>query len=172
MLANHGVALAGIVHDTLLESYVLESHQRHDMDSLATRVLGAKTISYDEVTGTGAKRIGFDQVDIAARHRVCGRGRRHHPAAAPGAVSAASPATTSCSCIYEKIEMPAREVLFRMERNGVLVDADLLSAQSRELGRKMIDLERAHTPKPASPSTSIRPSRSRRSSSSARSCRW
>src|SRR5690606_13552141 len=52
VLANHGIRVAGIVHDTLLESYVLESHQRHDMDSLAQRVLGIKTISYDDVTGT------------------------------------------------------------------------------------------------------------------------
>ena len=64
IFANCGIALRGIVHDTLLESYVLESHQRHDMDSMAQRILSIKTISYDEVTGTGAKRIGFEQVAI------------------------------------------------------------------------------------------------------------
>jgi DNA polymerase-1 len=60
VLANHGVALRGIAHDTLLESYVLESHARHDMDSLATRHLGLKTLTYDEVTGTGVGRIPFE----------------------------------------------------------------------------------------------------------------
>ncbi|HZF22985.1 MAG TPA: 5'-3' exonuclease H3TH domain-containing protein, partial [Burkholderiales bacterium] len=64
VFANHGVDLAGIVHDTLLQSYVLESHQSHDMDSLAARHLGIKTISYDEVTGKGASRIPFEQVAL------------------------------------------------------------------------------------------------------------
>ena len=145
VLATHGVALAGIVHDTLLESYVLESHQRHDMDSLATRVLGAKTISYDEVTGTGAKRIGFDQVDIVRASEYAAEDAditlQLHLGMYPRIA-----ADDKLRYIYESIEMPAREVLFRIERNGVLVDADLLSAQSRELGQKMMELEsRAHT---------------------------
>ena len=145
VLANHGVALAGVVHDTLLESYVLESHQRHDMDSLATRVLGAKTITYDEITGTGAKRIGFDQVDIARASEYAAEDAditlQLHLGMYPRIA-----ADDKLRYIYESIEMPAREVLFRIERNGVLVDADLLSAQSRELGQKMMELEsRAHT---------------------------
>jgi DNA polymerase-1 len=61
VLANHGVALRGVVHDTLLESYVLESHLRHDLGTLAERHLHLPTISYDDVTGKGAQRIGFDQ---------------------------------------------------------------------------------------------------------------
>ncbi len=64
VFANHGVLLSGIEHDTLLQSYVLESHQSHDMDSLAARHLGVKTISYDEVTGKGASRIPFEQVAV------------------------------------------------------------------------------------------------------------
>ena len=64
ILANHGVKLAGIAHDTLLESYVYEVHERHDLDSLAQRHLGWKTITYDEVTGKGAARIPFSAVDI------------------------------------------------------------------------------------------------------------
>jgi DNA polymerase-1 len=64
IFANCGITLRGIAHDTLLESYVLESHQRHDMDSMAQRILSIKTISYDDVTGKGAKRIGFEQVAI------------------------------------------------------------------------------------------------------------
>mgnify|MGYP003348263199 CR=1 FL=1 len=61
VLANHGVTVRGIAHDTLLESYVLESHMRHDMESLAKQHLGLATISYDDVTGTGAKRIPFSE---------------------------------------------------------------------------------------------------------------
>ena len=141
VLANHGIRLAGVAHDTLLQSYVLESHARHDMDSLAERHLGVKTISYDEVTGKGASRIGFEEVsverateysaedaDITLRlHRVL------HPRVA---------ADPKLRFVYESIEMPVREVLFRMERNGVLVDAALLDAQSHELGQKMLELER------------------------------
>ena len=64
VLANHGLTLAGVAHDTLLESYVLEAHRPHDMDNLAWRHLGVKTITYAEVAGKGAKQIGFDQVGI------------------------------------------------------------------------------------------------------------
>jgi DNA polymerase-1 len=140
VLANHGVRLAGVAHDTLLQSYVLESHARHDMDSLAERHLGLKTITYDEVTGKGAQRIGFEEVsverateysaedaDVTLRlHRVL------HPRVA---------ADAKLKYVYESIEMPVREVLFRMERNGVLVDAGLLERQGHELGQKMLELE-------------------------------
>src|SRR5690606_38353081 len=64
VLENHGVKLAGIAHDTLLQSYVLEAHRSHDMDSLAERHLNRRTIRYDEVTGKGASRIGFEQVAV------------------------------------------------------------------------------------------------------------
>jgi DNA polymerase I len=64
VLMNHGIDLQGIAHDTLLQSYVLEAHERHDMDTLAARHLGEKTIKYEEVCGKGAGQIGFDQVDI------------------------------------------------------------------------------------------------------------
>ena len=67
MLANHGIALAGVAHDTLLQSYVLESHRPHDMDSLAWRHLDVKTITYADVAGKGASQIGFDQVAIDRR---------------------------------------------------------------------------------------------------------
>src|SRR5690606_17899330 len=65
VFANHGVTVRGVVHDTLLQSYVLQSHQRHDMDALATRFLGATgLVSYIDVAGKGAAQIPFDQVDI------------------------------------------------------------------------------------------------------------
>jgi DNA polymerase-1 len=140
VLANHDVSLRGIVDDTLLESYVLESHMRHDMDSLATRHLGVKTISYDEVTGKGAQRIGFDQVDLERATAYAAEDAditlRLHRVLAPQLA-----ADARLQSVYADIEMPAREVLFRMERNGVLIDAALLEKQSAELGAKMLALE-------------------------------
>ena len=140
VLANHGVRLAGVVHDTLLQSYVLESSARHDMDALAERYLGLKTITYDEVTGKGAQRIGFEQVDVQRATEYSAEDAdvtlRLHQALYPKLA-----ADEKLKRVYATIEMPVREVLFRMERNGVLVDAARLDAQSRELGQKMIELE-------------------------------
>jgi DNA polymerase-1 len=140
VLANHGVRLAGIAHDTLLQSYVLESHMRHDMDALAERHLGVKTISYDDVTGTGAKRIGFEQVDVARASDYAAEDAditlQLHRQLQPQ-IAADAP----LAHVYADIEMPVREVLFRMERNGVLIDSDLLGLQSHELGQKMLALE-------------------------------
>ena len=140
VLANHGVRLAGIAHDTLLQSYVLESHMRHDMDALAERHLGVKTISYDDVTGTGAKRIGFEQVDVARASDYAAEDAditlQLHRQLQPQ-IAADAP----LAHVYADIEMPVREVLFRMERIGVLIDSDLLALQSHELGQKMLALE-------------------------------
>ncbi|TMH92246.1 MAG: DNA polymerase I [Betaproteobacteria bacterium] len=144
VLANHGVALRGIAHDTLLESYVLESHARHDMDSLASRHLGLKTLTYDEVTGTGVGRIPFEQVDVARAAAYAAEDadltlRIHH------ALYPKLEAAERLLYVYRSIELPAREVLFRMERDGVLIDAAQLDAMSHELGQKMLELEaRAH----------------------------
>ncbi len=144
VLANHGVALRGIAHDTLLESYVLESHARHDMDSLATRHLGLKTLTYDEVTGTGVGRIPFEQVDVARAATYAAEDadltlRIHHT------LFPKLEAAEKLLYVYGSIELPAREVLFRMERDGVLIDAAQLEAMSHELGQKMLELEsRAH----------------------------
>ena len=140
VLANHGVRLAGIAHDTCLQSYVLESSARHDMDSLAERYLGLKTITYDEVTGKGAQRIGFEQVDVQRATEYSAEDAdvtlRLHQALYPKVVG-----DEKLKRIYETIEMPVREVLFRMERAGVLIDAAALERQSRELGQKMLELE-------------------------------
>jgi len=140
ILANHGVRLRGVLHDTLLESYVLESHLRHDMGSLAERHLQLETISYDEVTGKGAQRIGFEQVSVERATEYSAEDAdvtlRLHRCLYPKVQ-----AESGLEYVYRSIEMPAREVLFRMERTGVLIDAALLEAQSRELGQKMMDLE-------------------------------
>jgi DNA polymerase-1 len=140
VLANHGVALAGVAHDTCVQHYVLESHGRHDMDSLAERFLHEKTISYDEVTGKGASRIGFEQVEVA-------RATEYSAEDADVALRLSDVflpqirAAAGLDFVYSRIEMPVREILFRIERNGVLVDVEQLAAQSRELGQKMLDLE-------------------------------
>ena len=140
VLANHGVALRGVVHDTLLESYVLESHLRHDLGTLAERHLQLATISYDDVTGKGAQRIGFEQVSVERAAEYSAEDAdvtlRVHQCLYPKVQ-----AEPGLEYVYRRIELPAREVLFRMERNGVLIDAALLEAQSRELGQKMMELE-------------------------------
>jgi DNA polymerase-1 len=140
VLANHGVRLAGVAHDTLLQSYVLESHARHDMDTLAERHLGLKTITYDEVTGKGAQRIGFEEVSVERATEYSAEDAdvtlRLHRLLYPRVA-----ADAKLRFVYESIEMPVREVLFRMERNGVLVDAALLERQGHELGQRMLELE-------------------------------
>ncbi|HEX8740575.1 MAG TPA: DNA polymerase I [Casimicrobiaceae bacterium] len=140
VFANHGVALAGVVEDTLLESYVLEAHRPHDMDSLALRHLGVSTITYDDVTGKGARRIGFDQVAVdrateyaAEDADVTLQLHRHLRPRLDG--------VPALRYVYESIELPVREVLFRMEREGVLIDAARLAAQSRDLGERAVALE-------------------------------
>jgi DNA polymerase-1 len=141
VLENHGVRLAGVAHDTLLESYVLEAHRNHDMDSLAERHLGRRTITYQEVAGKGASQIGFEQVPIDRAARYAAEDadvtmhlhRTLYPRIAEHA---------ALDRIYREIEIPVSTVLQRMERNGVLIDAPALVRQSDELGRKMLELER------------------------------
>ena len=140
VLANYGVALAGVAHDTLLQSYVLESQRSHDMDSLAWRHLGVKTISYADVAGKGAGHIGFDQVSIDKAAEYSGEdvdiALQLHGVLYPKVQQ-----NPQLDFIYSTIEMPTREVLFRMEREGVLIDASVLAAQSRTLGERLMILE-------------------------------
>ena len=144
ILANHGVILRGIAHDTLLQSYVLEVHERHDLETLARRHLGWETISYDAVTGKGASRISFAEVDVE-------RATQYSAEDADCTLSvhevlyAKIAADENLKRVYETIEMPVMPVLLRMERNGVLLDAARLDAQSHELGKEMLELEqKAH----------------------------
>jgi DNA polymerase-1 len=140
IFANHGVELRGIVDDTLLESYVLESDKSHELGQLAARHCGLATISYDDVTGKGAKRIGFEQVSVERAGEYSAEDSdvtlRVHLALAPRL--AAEPRLER---LYRDIELPVAEVLYRMERNGILIDAALLERQSHELGEKMIATE-------------------------------
>jgi len=140
VFANHGVELRGIADDTLLESYVLESDKSHDLGGLAERHLGLKSISYDDVTGKGANRISFAQVAVERATEYSGEDAdltlRVHQALAPRLAE-----EPPLERLYRDIELPVTDVLFRMERNGVLIDVFALAAQSDELGRKMLALE-------------------------------
>ncbi len=141
VLENHGVKLAGIAHDTLLQSYVLEAHRSHDMDSLAERHLHRRTIRYDEVTGKGASRIGFEQVAVERATEYAAEDadvtmhlhRTLYPRIAED---------DRLLEIYRDIEVPVSVILQRVERNGVLVDTGALARQSDELGRKLMELEK------------------------------
>ena len=140
VLANAGIDVAGVRHDTMLQSYVLNSTAtRHDMDSLARRHLGYQTISFEDVAGKGARQILFSQVDLETAGRYAAEDAditlRLHRALWPRLESEATLAS-----VYRDIEMPLVPVLARMERTGVLVDVEALRAQGRELARRMQDL--------------------------------
>ncbi|MGB1187363.1 MAG: DNA polymerase I [Cycloclasticus pugetii] len=141
VLANHGISLAGICHDTLLQSYVLNSTaSRHNMDALAEKYLGQETIHYEDVAGKGAKQICFDQVSIELAAPYAAEDAditlRLHQHIFPQLKQIDSLAT-----VYETIEMPLVPVLARMEQTGVLVDEQMLSQQSGELTASIKALE-------------------------------
>jgi DNA polymerase-1 len=140
IFANHGVMLRGIAHDTLLESYVFESHKSHDMDSLALRHLNRKTITFEEVCGKGAGQLCFDEVPIERATDYAAEDAdvtlQLHNAMWPHIEN-----DEGLRYIYEKIEVPTSVVLQKIERNGVLIDTQLLTAQSNELGRRMMEME-------------------------------
>ncbi|KZE33499.1 DNA polymerase I [Crenobacter luteus] len=138
VFANHGIALAGVADDTMLASYVVESHLTHNMDDLAERHLGETTIKYEEVCGKGAKQIGFAEVDLDTATAYAAEDAditlRLNAALAPQLVGRLAE-------VYRDIELPVAGVLFAMERNGVLIDRQRLAEQSRELGEAMLALE-------------------------------
>ena len=140
VFANHGVRLAGVAHDTLLQSYVLEAHRSHDMDSLAERHLQRRTLTYAEVCGKGASQIGFDEVALDRATEYAAEDAEVtfalHEALWPRIEG--EPALRK---VYEEIELPTAQVLYEMERCGVLIDRDRLAAQSRELGLRINELE-------------------------------
>ncbi|MEO8444507.1 MAG: DNA polymerase I, partial [Gammaproteobacteria bacterium] len=142
VLANHGIRLAGMRYDSMLESYVLDSTAtRHDMDSVAKKYLGLDTIHFEDVAGKGAKQITFDQVavDKAAEYAAEDADitlRLHHH------LWPLIEATPGLAVLYDTIEQPLVPVLTRMEETGVLVDAQLLRAMSGEFAGKMAALEK------------------------------
>ena len=142
VLANHDIAMAGVAHDTMLESYVLDSTAtRHDMDSLATRYLGVRTRKYEEVAGKGAKQITFDQVPLEEAGPYAAEDAevtlRLHAFFTPRLAD-----RSGLERVYREIEMPLVPVLSAMERRGVEVDTERLRALSEELAVRMDALER------------------------------
>jgi DNA polymerase-1 len=140
IFANHGIVLAGIAHDTMLESYVIESDKGHDLGQLCSRHLDLPTIAYEDLCGKGAKQIGFDQVDIERAAIYSAEDAdvtlRVHQALHPRFAD-----EKGLSYIYHEIEMPARQVIWQIERNGILIDSAVLARQSHEMGQKIMALE-------------------------------
>jgi len=141
VLANHSITLRGIHDDTMLESYVLDATgSRHDLDSLALKYLGQRTIHFEDIAGKGAKQLTFNQVPIeqaapyaAEDAEVTLRLHQH--------LSAKLDQESALSTLYRELEIPLVPVLSRIERNGALVCRDTLATHSRELGERMLTLE-------------------------------
>ena len=141
ILANHGITLRGIAHDTMLESYVLNSTlTKHNMDDLAKEYLGVTTITYQDITGKGVKQIPFQEVSL----------EQAGPYAAEDAditlqlhqtLITKLKAQPSLLKLYSEIEIPLLTVLTRIESNGVLIDNAMLSQQSLELAGHIATLE-------------------------------
>ncbi len=141
VLANHSITLRGIKHDTMLESYVLNSTAtKHNMDDLAKTYLGLNTIHYEDVTGKGVKQINFSEVTIEQATTYAAEDAditlRLHEVLSEKL--AESPALLQ---LYTDLEIPLMSVLQRIEANGVLIDSDLLAQQSLELANHIISLE-------------------------------
>jgi DNA polymerase-1 len=142
VLLNHGIELRGIAFDTMLESYLLDSTaSRHDLDSLAEKYLQHTNIKYEDVAGKGAKQLTFDQVPVEQAAPYAAEDAdislRLHETLWPRLQEADGPTR-----VFRDIEVPLIEVLSDMERTGVKVDAAMLSTQSRELEKRMLEIER------------------------------
>ncbi len=141
VLANHDIQLRGVAHDTLLESYVFESHKGHGMDELSERHLGIAPIPYEAVAGKGAKQVNFSQVTVEQAAEYAAEDAditlQLHQALYPQ-VSVSD----KLLFIYEKIELPSMLVLQHMERNGVFIDSHMLQRQSNEIGLRLMEIEK------------------------------
>ncbi|WP_016856527.1 DNA polymerase I [Halomonas smyrnensis] len=141
VLARHGIEVAGALEDTMLESYVLDSTAtRHDMDSLALKYLGEKTVSFEDIAGKGVKQLTFNQIALEqAAPYACEDvdiTLRLHRELRPRVEAEGRLAE-----VLDGLERPLIRVLSRMERGGVALDAERLHAQSQELGRRIGELE-------------------------------
>ncbi len=139
VMANHSIEVQGYAHDTMLQSYVLEVHKPHNLTSLAERHVGRKGISYEDLCGKGAHQISFSQVEITkAAEYSCEDSDQTldvHLALWPRLQ-----ANDKLRSIYA-LEIESSESLYRIERNGVLIDAQQLSSQSHTLGQRIMQLE-------------------------------
>ncbi len=142
VLANYAIALNGVEHDTMLESYVLDStSSRHDMDTLAMKHLGHKTIRFEDIAGTGKKQLKFNDIALEQASPYAAEDAditlRLHEHLWP-----ALEKREKLMSIYRDIEIPLLTILARVERNGVRIDAGMLKRQSSELALGIVDLER------------------------------
>jgi DNA polymerase-1 len=141
VLANHGITLQGIAHDTMLESYVLNSTAtKHNMDDLAKEYLGVTTIHYEDVAGKGAKQIPFQEVSLEQAAPYAAEDaditlRLHH------VLMAKLHQLPALLNLYSEIEIPLISVLTRIESNGVLIDTAMLAQQSLELANHIAAIE-------------------------------
>ena len=141
VLAHHGIALQGVNYDTMLESYVLDpTAGRHDMDSLAERVLGLKTTSFTDIAGKGKKQLTFNQIDLEQATPYAAEDaditlRLHQALWSQLSEHAGQKA------VFESLEVPLIQVLARVERHGVLIDAKHLQTITREMAERMRELE-------------------------------
>ncbi|WP_295608884.1 DNA polymerase I [uncultured Lamprocystis sp.] len=141
ILARHGVNLLGIAHDTMLESYVLDSTAtRHNMDALAKKYLDYDTVQFEQIAGKGAKQLSFDQIPLEPAAHYAAEDAditlRLHQALWPRLES-----TGRLALLYQEIEVPLIPVLSRIERTGVRIDPDLLAEQSQQLAARIHALE-------------------------------
>jgi DNA polymerase-1 len=140
VFANHGITVQGYRHDTLLQSYVLEAHRPHSLESLAERHLNRKGLSYEDLCGKGASQIPFSQVDVARAAEYSGEDSEMtlhvHRTLWPQLQ-----ADDRLREVYERIELPVAVILERIERHGVLIDPALLARQSQELAERMVAAE-------------------------------
>ncbi len=140
VFANAGIAVQGYAHDTMLQSYVLEAHKAHSLESLASRHLGRSGLSYEDVCGKGAHQIPFAQVEVAKATEYSSEDSdmtlHAHQQLWPQLQAHAGMLD-----VYQRIEMPTSRVLGRIERNGVLIDSAKLAAQSQQLAERMVALE-------------------------------
>ncbi|PHM21318.1 MAG: DNA polymerase I [Curvibacter sp. PD_MW3] len=140
VFANHGIEVQGYAHDTMLQSYVLEVHKPHGLASLAERHLGRSGINYEDLCGKGAHQIPFSQVDITkAAEYSCEDSDQTLDV--HGVLWPQLQADDKLRFIYE-LEIASSEALYRIERNGVLIDGPTLAAQSHELGQRILQLEK------------------------------
>ena len=139
VFANHGIEVQGYAHDTMLESYVLEVHKPHGLSSLAERHLGRSGLSFEDLCGKGANQICFDQVDLdRAAQYACEDADMTlevHQSLWPQIA-----AHEKLRFVYA-LEIASSEALYRIERNGVLIDAPTLASQSQTLGARILELE-------------------------------
>ncbi|WP_353136960.1 DNA polymerase I, partial [Limnohabitans sp.] len=139
VMANHGIEVKGYAHDTMLQSYVLEVHKPHGLATLAERHVGRKGLNYEDLCGKGAHQISFSQVDVGrATEYSCEDSDMTldvHQVLWPRLQ-----ADDKLRFIYD-LEIQSSEALYRIERNGVLIDAPTLAAQSHALGQRIVQLE-------------------------------